>query len=142
MKIIKNKIVFSSRNKSDNKSISKLLEKYNQLFDVLLTNNLFTLSFSELGLEKITKTTMQQAIEIVRRRIDESGTKEPLIQRQGKDRILVQLPGVDDPERIKRLLGKTAKLTFRFTHPKIDSSQLNSESNISPRIPSFNGSKN
>ena len=75
---------------------------------------------------------MQQAIEIVRRRIDESGTKEPLIQRQGKDRILVQLPGVDDPERIKRLLGKTAKLTFRFTHPKIDSSQLNSDSNIPP----------
>ena len=68
---------------------------------------------------------MQQAIEIVRRRIDESGTKEPLIQRQGKDRILVQLPGVDDPERIKRLLGKTAKLTFRFTHPKILSASHN-----------------
>ena len=57
---------------------------------------------------------MQQSIEIVRRRIDETGTREPSIQRQGERRILVQLPGVRDPERIKQLLGKTAKLTFRF----------------------------
>ena len=53
-------------------------------------------------------------MEIVRKRIDESGTKEPLIQRSGKDRILLQLPGVKDPERIKDLLGKTAQLNFRL----------------------------
>lgn len=57
---------------------------------------------------------LSQSIEIVRRRIDETGTREPSIQRQGEDRILVQLPGVDDPERIKRLLGKTAKMNFRM----------------------------
>ncbi|MSP19930.1 MAG: protein translocase subunit SecD [Alphaproteobacteria bacterium] len=57
---------------------------------------------------------VQQSIEVVRRRIDETGTAEPSIQRQGTGRILVQLPGVDDPERIKRLLGKTAKLTFQM----------------------------
>ena len=57
---------------------------------------------------------MQQSIEIVRRRIDETGTREPSIQRQGDQRILVQLPGVRDPERIKALLGKTAKLNFRL----------------------------
>ncbi len=55
-----------------------------------------------------------QSIEIVRRRIDETGTREPSIQRQGRDRIIVQLPGLDDPERIKRLLGKTAKMNFRL----------------------------
>ena len=55
-----------------------------------------------------------QSIEIVRRRIDETGTREPTIQRQGEDRILVQLPGIDDPERVKRLLGKTAKMNFRM----------------------------
>lgn len=59
-------------------------------------------------------SAMDQSIEIVRRRIDETGTREPSIQRQGENRILVQLPGVDDPERIKELLGQTAKLTFRF----------------------------
>ena len=53
-------------------------------------------------------------MEIVRKRIDESGTKEPLIQRSGRDRILLQLPGVKDPERIKDLLGKTAKLNFHM----------------------------
>ncbi|MFQ5985423.1 MAG: protein translocase subunit SecD, partial [Alphaproteobacteria bacterium] len=57
---------------------------------------------------------VEQSIEIVRRRIDETGTREPTIQRQGEDRILVQLPGVDDPDRIKGLLGKTAKLQFRL----------------------------
>jgi preprotein translocase subunit SecD len=57
---------------------------------------------------------MQQSVEIVRRRIDETGTREPSIQRQGDQRILVQLPGVRDPERIKVLLGKTAKLNFRL----------------------------
>jgi protein-export membrane protein SecD len=57
---------------------------------------------------------MEQSIEIVRRRIDETGTKEPSIQRQGDNRILVQLPGVDSPEHIKSLLGKTAKLTFHL----------------------------
>jgi preprotein translocase subunit SecD len=57
---------------------------------------------------------VEQSIEIVRRRIDETGVREPTIQRQGEDRILVQLPGLEDPERMKRLLGKTAKLTFHL----------------------------
>ncbi len=57
---------------------------------------------------------LQQSIEIVRRRIDETGVREPTIQRQGEDRILVQLPGVDDPDRIKALLGQTAKMVFRM----------------------------
>ena len=70
-------------------------------------------------LSKLEKTTLQQSIEIIRRRLDPDGTKEPIIQQQGKDRILVQLPGVDDPERIKRLLGKTAKLTFQLVNTKV-----------------------
>src|SRR6185437_10230879 len=57
---------------------------------------------------------VEQSIEIIRRRIDETGTKEPTIQREGKDRILVQLPGIDNPEHVKALLGKTAKLTFQL----------------------------
>ena len=55
-----------------------------------------------------------QSIEIVRRRIDESGTIDPQIARQGDDRIAVQLPGIEDPARVKALLGKTAKMTFRL----------------------------
>ncbi len=55
-----------------------------------------------------------QSIEIVRRRIDESGTIDPQIARQGDDRIALQLPGIEDPEHVKELLGKTAKMTFRL----------------------------
>ena len=82
------------------------------LFDV--ENNLFKLKFSKYGLVELKKTSLNQALEIVRRRIDEIGTNEPNILKRGNDRILVELPGLDDPERIKTLLGKTAKLTFRF----------------------------
>ena len=59
-------------------------------------------------------SAVRQSLEIVRRRIDEIGTREPTIQRQGEDRILVQVPGEKDPESIKRLLGQTAKLTFHL----------------------------
>jgi preprotein translocase subunit SecD len=58
---------------------------------------------------------VQQSIEIVRRRIDETGVVDPLINAQGDSRIVVQLPGVEDPKRIKDLLGKTARMTFRLT---------------------------
>ena len=60
------------------------------------------------------QSIVNQAIEIIRIRLDETGTREPSIQRQGDDRILIQLPGVDDPQRIKDLLGKPAVMTFRF----------------------------
>ena len=64
--------------------------------------------------KRIKESAIKQSLEIVRKRIDESGTKEPLIQRSGKNRILLQLPGIKNPERIKDLLGKTAKLTFHI----------------------------
>jgi preprotein translocase subunit SecD len=59
-------------------------------------------------------SAVQQSIEIIRRRIDETGVREPTIQRQGDDRIIVQLPGIDDPERVKDLLGQTAKMSFHL----------------------------
>ena len=74
-------------------------------------------TYDERAQRDIRSGVVNQSIEIVRRRIDETGTKEPSIQRQGENRIVVQLPGIDNPERIKSLLGKTAKLTFRFVDP-------------------------
>jgi len=56
--------------------------------------------------------TMLQTLEIIRRRIDEVGTREPTIQRQGSERVLVQVPGVGSAQEIKDLLGTTAQLTF------------------------------
>ncbi|WP_440651395.1 protein translocase subunit SecD [Candidatus Pelagibacter sp. HIMB1495] len=71
-------------------------------------------SFSRQGIINLKNSSQDQAIEIVRRRVDEVGTNEPNILKRGNDRILVELPGLDDPQRIKSLLGKTANLTFRF----------------------------
>lgn len=73
-----------------------------------------TFRFTEEAISERRASAIEQSIEIVRRRIDETGVREPTIQRQGEDRILLQLPGVDDPERIKRLLGTTAKMTFHL----------------------------
>jgi len=88
-----------------------------------INDNSFQIEYSDFARTQIVDLTISQAIEIVRRRIDESGTKEPLIQRQGNQRILIQLPGIDDPERIKSLLGKTAKLTFQL----VDTNSIASE---------------
>ncbi|MBK67483.1 MAG: protein translocase subunit SecD [Rickettsiales bacterium] len=74
------------------------------------------LSFSEDQKREFKQQVISQSIEIVRRRIDETGTREPIIQAQGTDRILVQLPGIDNPERVKDLLGKTAKLSFNLVN--------------------------
>lgn len=71
-------------------------------------------SFGEKALNARIQSAVDQSIEIVRRRVDELGTREPSIQKQGIDRIVVQLPGVRDPGRIKALIGKTAKLTFHI----------------------------
>ena len=77
-----------------------------------------TLALTEKAARDRRTSAVEQSIEIVRRRIDETGVREPTIQRQGEDRILVQLPGIDDPERIKKLLGKTAKMTFQLVDEK------------------------
>jgi preprotein translocase subunit SecD len=73
-----------------------------------------TLTLTEKAIQERISSAVVQSIEIIRRRIDETGVREPIIQRQGADRILVQLPGIDDPDRVKRLIGKTAKMTFHL----------------------------
>src|SRR5580700_6783371 len=78
-----------------------------------------TMKFSTVATESRRRQAVEQSIEIIRRRIDETGTKEPTIQREGQDRILVQLPGVDNPEHVKALLGRTAKLSFQLVDQSV-----------------------
>jgi len=78
-----------------------------------------TVEFNDQEAKNLRNNLMMQTIEIVRRRIDEAGTKEVDIQRQGDNYILVQVPGADNPEQIKRLLGKTAKLTFHLVNENV-----------------------
>jgi protein-export membrane protein SecD len=77
-------------------------------------DGLLTATLTEASLRAKATNAVEQSIEIVRRRIDETGVVEPLIARQGQNRILVQLPGVEDPNRIKELIGRTARMTFHL----------------------------
>jgi preprotein translocase subunit SecD len=83
--------------------------------EVAKTSDGVTVTLSQVALTDRANQAVQQSIEIVRRRIDDTGVLDPVITRQGQDRIVVQLPGVEDPERIKQLLGQTARMTFRLT---------------------------
>ena len=85
-----------------------------------LEDNRVKLEYSKFGLIEINNSAVDQSLEIVRRRIDEIGTNEPNIIRRGNDRIIVELPGLDDPNRIKKLLGKTANLTFKLVSESED----------------------
>lgn len=106
----------------DAKSILRRLGGMNAEIS-LEDNGALFLSLSPESIRERRVMAVNQSIEIVRRRIDEMGTKEPSIQQQGQNRILVQLPGVEDPSDVKSLLGKTAKLAFRLVHPSVTAEQ-------------------
>lgn len=76
--------------------------------------NRFILTPTSVGIEQAVSSAMETATEVVRKRIDALGTREPTIIRQGDDRIVVQVPGLKDPQALKNLLGKTAKLEFKL----------------------------
>jgi len=84
------------------------------LFDLSRDGQLFTFSFSEKGLDAKIALAVGQSLKIVENRVNALGTSEPIIQQQGKDRIVVQLPGVQNPDQVKNVIGRTAKLTFQM----------------------------
>jgi preprotein translocase subunit SecD len=117
-------------------AMSKLQELSRPLSGILATAGQRSLEVTEAGgglvrltpsepaiLERI-RQAVEQSIQIIERRVNELGTVEPLIQRQGIDRILVQVPGLQDPTRLKELLGKTAKLDFRMVDDSLPAEQL------------------
>ena len=108
------KIVIENLN-DENSEINPYYPRFkSHQFDLVDLENSIELTFSKQGLVELKTSSQDQALEIVRRRIDEIGTNEPNILKRGNDRVLVELPGLDDPMRIKSLLGRTANLTFRF----------------------------
>jgi len=83
-----------------------------------------TLSYEEKALTDLRIKLLAQSIEIVERRVNESGTKEPIVQRQGSDRIVVQVPGLDNPAQLKALIGKTAKMEFHLVNEDVSPEQI------------------
>lgn len=80
----------------------------------------YAISFSDAALRNKKLHLLEQSIQIVNKRVNETGTREPIIQRQGESRIVLQVPGLQDPEHLKTLLGKTAKMTFHLVDENVD----------------------
>ena len=130
-------LLFNSR--KDN-FVNPYIDNYRsfELIYKKLTSTKIEILFSKFGLLTINNSALKQSIEIVRRRIDDIGTKEPTILQRGEKRILIELPGLKDPERIKALLGKTAQLNFRLV---TDNSEFGTEELISENGDKLNVSK-
>ena len=111
----------------NDRSINSNIKTGGKEFEIIYENNIIKLIFTKENVNLIKKNALDQSIEIVRNRIDELGTKEPNIVTRGLDRILVELPGLKDPSAIKKLLGKTAKLTLRFVANSSDENSLGVE---------------
>jgi SecD/SecF fusion protein len=86
-----------------------------------------TVKLSQQGVDDRMSSLIAQSIEVIRKRIDEVGTTEPTIQRQGADRVLVQVPGFQDSSRLKELISKTARLTFHLVHPTMTAAQAQAQ---------------
>lgn len=112
--LIPNGIKVELKSESDLSAAEKELRLTDDTFVVSRDGLTLQGIYDDRALKTIRTQTLSQSIEIVERRVNETGTREPIIQRQGDTRILVQLPGVEDPQRIKELMGRTAKLTFHL----------------------------
>jgi len=112
---IPNGVRVTLRNQGDSEKVRKILRSTNQNIGVLSAKDGKTVeaTLNEAGIKLVQDQALSQSIEIVRRRVDELGTTEPSIQRQGEDRILLQVPGADS-EDLKRIIGKTAKMSFHL----------------------------
>ena len=98
----------------DNVFLNNNLENTKKDFVYRIEKNLIVVQFSDDYIKNLKKDTINQSIEIVRKRVDQLGTKEPSIQQKGDNRIIVELPGLSDPSNFKNILGKTAQLNFKF----------------------------
>jgi preprotein translocase subunit SecD len=114
------------RDAADGDAVRKAILAIDNTFIVTVKGDNVEARYNEAAIKTINDEVINQSLEIVRRRIDETGTNEPIINRQGDDRIVVQLPGLDDPERVKQLLGKTAKLSFHLVNMDVASSAIKS----------------
>lgn len=93
---------------------AELLRQVDNTLQVSVNSGQVKITWPADVMQKRMKALLDQSIEVVRRRVDSTGTTEPMIQRQGLDRVLLQLPGVNDPSEVKRRLGQTAKMSFRI----------------------------
>ncbi|MDH3703483.1 MAG: protein translocase subunit SecD [Alphaproteobacteria bacterium] len=119
--VVGNAVIYQFKESDKEDAIRREIRRNSPDLEVeSLGDGKFRATLSEQGLRDRIATVMSQSIEVIRRRIDEMGTREPIIQRQGEDRILLQVPGVRDTERLKGIINQTAKLTFHMVDMNCD----------------------
>ncbi len=133
------KIIFSLSDEDQKKSAKKIIKKLSNRVDIDENSGDFSVYFSDPEITLMQQNLIKQSIEIVRKRIDESGTKEPTIQAQGTNRILLQVPGVENSEEIKSILGKTAKMTFHHVSDKTFTAETGGVDSDLERLFDFQG---
>jgi preprotein translocase subunit SecD len=114
MKFSQNGISFDFRDVENLVTVKKVIRNVDPDLSVAVEGTIMTAFYDEYALNKLQDKVIDQSIEIVRMRVDSTGTKEPIIQRQGVRDILLQVPGEENPAELKRVLGKTAKMTFHI----------------------------
>lgn len=131
----KNSISFRLRDlDKDRAAAYKIASGLSENLDIQISpDGTLTARMTDAGINALKTQIVNQSIEIIRRRVDETGTKEPVIQRQGTDRIVLQMPGVENPEEIKSRLRETAKMTFHLPDP--DATPTSRPGPLSMRLP-------
>tara|TARA_B100001123_G_scaffold382929_1_gene454431 strand:- start:798 stop:2354 length:1557 start_codon:yes stop_codon:yes gene_type:complete len=119
-----NMVSFELREQEDANRIQAIAESLDDDVQVDIREDTAHLMYGEAALTRKKQELLEQSIRIINRRVNETGTKEPLIQRQGDDRVLVQVPGLENPEQLKKILGKTAKMTFHLVNDSVSEGQL------------------
>ena len=114
LKPIHNKIYLHIKNSSEIYLITNFISNNSDIKLNINNNNKICIQYSKSRNIKKHKNILDKSIEIIESRINELGTKEPKIQRQGKSRIIVQIPGYNNPKHIKKIIGKTANMSFHF----------------------------
>ena len=113
--VVGNSLVVQVRDRDKFDDVRSRIRRENPDFSIEdLGDGKLRAELTDTALRNRLSTLVQQSISVIRRRIDEMGTTEPLIQQQGQDRILIQVPGLSDTERLKEIIGKTAKMTFHM----------------------------
>ncbi|WP_375326204.1 protein translocase subunit SecD [Candidatus Tisiphia endosymbiont of Nemotelus uliginosus] len=118
-------VQFELRNKEQLNRVIKIIRKIDEEIIVQDNDNNIKFTYTNAKLQELHDKIIAQSIEIIRMRVDNTGTKEPNIQRQGDNYILLQVPGEDNPQQLKNILGQTAKLTFHLVDETVNSAQPN-----------------
>lgn len=114
------RVVFTLRSTDDARKVKDIAYQISaqpngtSALDVAIKQNTVSLTLNELYAEQLIKDTLSRSVEVVRKRLNETGLTEPSVTLQGKDAILVQMPGMSDPTQVKKLLGTTAQMTFHW----------------------------